>query len=111
MSRVADASGVKVLLVTVGDHALALSMARALVDERLAACVNVVPGLTSVYRWRGKVCEDPESLMVIKTARARVEALTRRVKELHPYECPEVLALGPEQGIEPYLRWVEEETA
>lgn len=97
-----------VTLVTCGKAADAKRIARALVDERLAACVNIVPRVTSVYRWKGRRCEDRELLLVIKSRRDRSAALTRRVKQLHPYEVPEIIHLPIESGHRDYLRWVDE---
>ncbi|MBI4585953.1 MAG: divalent-cation tolerance protein CutA [Planctomycetes bacterium] len=84
------------------------SLARALVERRVAACVNVIEKVASFYWWEGKLCEDGESLLVMKTPCARVEALLQAVRELHPYQVPEVVALPVITGHEPYLRWVEE---
>lgn len=83
-------------------------VARALVEERLAACVNVVPGLVSYYRWKGRVERDDELLLVIKTARPRVEAMRARLVELHPYEVPELIVLPVQGGHPPYLAWLAE---
>ena len=99
-------SAVRVVLVTVPDVETGRSMAQAVVEARLAACVNVVPGLFSIYRWKGEVHEDPEALLVLKTTISVVEALRTRVLELHPYEVPEFLVLPVEQGYPPYLGWV-----
>ena len=85
-------------------------LARKLVEERLAACVNQIPGVRSVYRWEGKVVEDEEVLLVIKTTEERLAALMKRVPELHPYQVPEVLALPVAQGHPPYLAWLAEVT-
>lgn len=84
------------------------TIARALVAERLAACVNVVPGIRSVFFWEGRLQEEAEALLVIKTRRECYEALQRRVIELHPYSVPEVLALPVEAGSPTYLAWVGE---
>ena len=81
-------------------------MARALVEERLAACGNVLPGLRSLYRWEGKVQDDAEALLLLKTTRRRFPALRARVLALHPYEVPEVLALPVEGGHPAYLDWI-----
>lgn len=97
-----------VTLVTCGRPADAARIARALVDERLAACVNIVPGVRSVYRWKGKRCEDRELLLVIKSRAGRTAAITRRVKALHPYEVPEIIQLPIEGGQRDYLRWIDE---
>src|SRR5690606_13429132 len=82
----------------------------ALVGERRAACVNLLPGISSVYRWQGQVQEDREVLLVIKTVRARLEALTARVQALHPYELPEVVAVDIAGGLPEYLAWIASET-
>jgi periplasmic divalent cation tolerance protein len=100
-----------VILVTAPGAAEAAALARALVEERLAACGNVVPGLRSIYRWEGKVQEDTEALLVLKTTRARFEALRERILALHPYQVPEVLALPVEAGSAPYLAWIAGATA
>ena len=99
-----------VVLVTTPSPERAAEIARALVEERLAACGNVVPGLRSIYRWEGKVQDDAEALLVLKTTRARFEALRDRVLALHPYEVPEVIALPVEAGSAPYLAWIAAET-
>ncbi len=99
-----------VVLVTTPSPERAAEIARAVVEERLAACGNVVPGLRSIYRWEGKVQDDAEALLVLKTTRARFEALRDRVLALHPYEVPEVLALPVEAGSAPYLAWIAGET-
>lgn len=103
-----DAGGFRVALVTAGSEDEAAKIARALVDERLAACVNIVPGVRSIYRWRGVVEDEGEFLMVIKTAAASLEALEARVRELHSYDVPEVLALPIDKGSGPYLEWLAE---
>jgi periplasmic divalent cation tolerance protein len=100
---------VRVVLVTAPAEA-APGLARALVEARVAACVNVVPGLSSVYRWEGRVCEEPESLLVLKTAADRVDDLMERVRALHPYACPEIVVLPVLAGAAPYLAWVVNET-
>ena len=85
-------------------------LAAGLVEERLAACVNVLPAMTSVYRWAGAVETGSEHLVVIKTTKARVAALWERVRELHPYEVPEFVVLPIVDGNEAYLRWIGEST-
>jgi periplasmic divalent cation tolerance protein len=91
----------------------AKGLARQLVEEHLVACVNIVPGLTSIYRWEGKVCEDGESLLVIKTRAELMARLSARIVELHPYEVPEVIALplAAGEGNPAYLDWLMEQTA
>jgi periplasmic divalent cation tolerance protein len=87
-------------------------LARALVEARVAACVNVIPGVTSVYRWQGDVCVDAESTLLIKTPRDRVAALSDRIRALHAYELPEILVLDIDvAGSDPrYVRWVRDVT-
>jgi periplasmic divalent cation tolerance protein len=99
-----------VVLVTASGEEEAAGIARALVGERLAACANVVREIRSIYRWQGKVEDEKEALLVIKTREALFEPLARRVKELHGYSVPEVIALPIVKGSEGYLRWLEEET-
>jgi len=96
----------RIVLITAPDDETARRIARALVEERLAACVNLVPGLHSIYRWQGAVEEADEVLLVAKTRAARVAALAARVRALHPYALPEVLALPIADGSRAYLRWV-----
>ncbi|XP_066194169.1 protein CutA [Sylvia atricapilla] len=97
---------VSAAFVTCPNQSVATELARALVQQRLAACVNIVPGVTSVYTWQGKLEEDNEVLLMIKTRSSRVPALTEFVRSHHPYEVPEVVALPVAQGNPPYLRWV-----
>jgi periplasmic divalent cation tolerance protein len=97
-----------VALSTVGTAEDAERLARALVERRLAACVNVVPGLVSVYRWQGAVEREEERLLLIKTRAERVDALRRALVELHPYELPELVVLDVRDGHPPYLAWVDE---
>lgn len=101
---------VLVVLVTAPGADEAARMARTLVEERLAACGNVLPGLRSIYRWKGEVQDEAEALLVLKTTRQRFPALRDRILAIHPYEVPEVLALPAEAGSERYLAWVESET-
>jgi periplasmic divalent cation tolerance protein len=100
---------IRVVLITAPADA-AEPLARTLVGERLAACVNVVPGVRSIYRWQGRVEADDEVLLVVKTRGERVEALSERVRELHPYDLPETLALPASGGSAAYLEWVAAET-
>lgn len=100
------ATGVSLVLVTAPDADIAQRLGRALVEERKAACVNIVPGVTSLYRWEGEVQKDAEVLMLIKTTVDGFEALRRRVLELHPYDAPEVVDLVVRDGDPGYLDWV-----
>jgi periplasmic divalent cation tolerance protein len=97
-----------VVLSTFASAEQAVAIARTLVGEQLAACVNLVPGVRSVYRWQGDVHEDLEHLAVMKTTRDRFEALAARLAELHPYEVPEIIALPLAAGHAPYLAWLVE---
>lgn len=101
-------SGRIVALSTVGSAEDADRIARELVGRRLAACVNVVGGVVSVYRWKGAVERDEERLLVIKTRAERLEELRQALVELHPYEVPELVALPVEAGHAPYLAWLDE---
>lgn len=83
---------------------------REVVTEGLAACCNIVPGVRSIYTWKGKLCDEAEVLCIFKTRRSLFERLKKRVKELHTYEVPEVIALGIEDGLEEYLEWIDEVT-
>jgi periplasmic divalent cation tolerance protein len=95
-------------LSTVAGAEDAERIARALVDRGLAACVNVLPGVVSVYRWKGEVARDEERLLVIKTLGERFEALRGALVEMHPYEVPELIAFRIEDGHPPYLGWLGE---
>jgi len=99
-------SSVVVVLCTLPNPQTAEEIARALVGEELAACVNIVPGLRSIYRWQGQVQDEPEVLAIIKTTDTAFAALEARLAELHPYECPEILALPVNSGHAPYIDWV-----
>jgi periplasmic divalent cation tolerance protein len=97
-----------VILVTAGSEAEAEAIAKALVEERLAACVNILSPIRSIYRWQGKVADDREWLLVIKTQAERFAAVETKVKALHSYQVPEVIALPMVAGAEGYLRWLQE---
>jgi periplasmic divalent cation tolerance protein len=98
----------RVVLCTAGSDAQAREIARALVERRLAACVNVVPSVCSTYRWKGEIVEDGEALMIVKTSASRVEEVRRAVRELHSYDTPEVLVLDVSGGDADYLAWLGE---
>ena len=98
-----------VVLMTAGSREEADKIANALVTEMLAACVNVLPGVTSVYRWEGAVQRDQEWLLLAKSTREVLDDLVRRVHALHSYELPEVVALPITGGSEAYLHWVDGE--
>lgn len=96
-----------VVLSTVGGADEAERIAERLVEQGLAACVNVLPGVVSIYRWKGRVERDEERLLVIKTRADRFEALRAAIVALHPYEVPEVVALPITAGHAPYLEWLD----
>jgi len=99
-----------VVFVTCGSEEEALKIARALVEERLAACANMVSPLRSIYRWEGKIWDEKEWLLVIKTQQSRFKDLAKRVKALHSYSVPEIIALPITEGSPAYLNWIEENT-
>lgn len=101
---------VAVIFSTFPNADKAAEIARMLVDERLAACVNLVPGARSIYRWQGQLCDEVETLAIVKTTTERVDELTARLVSLHPYEVPEVIAVPISAGYAPYLAWIAAET-
>lgn len=98
-----------VVLIMAGSQEEADHLAHRLVVEMLAACVNVVPGVTSVYRWEGEVQRDQEWLLIVKTERESLDDLVQRVQALHSYEVPEIIALPLVGGSDAYLRWISRE--
>jgi periplasmic divalent cation tolerance protein len=104
------AADVLLVLVTVPDAETGVRIGHALVEEHLAACVNLVPGLRSIYRWQGQLQDESEALCLIKTRRALYDRLRQRVEELHPYQVPEIIGLQPDAGNGPYLSWIWEAT-
>ena len=103
-------SGAKTVLITVPDETVAGTVARTLVEQRLAAGVNIIPGLTSIYHWRGKIEEASELLLLAITSEERFAELEEAVKAMHPYETPEIIALPITLGSSEYLSWVHKET-
>lgn len=95
-----------VVLITTPTSEAAAEIARALVEEGLAACGNVIPAVRSIYRWEGKVQDDAEALLVLKTERRLVTAMKERLPALHPYQVPELLVLPVEDGLGSYLEWI-----
>jgi periplasmic divalent cation tolerance protein len=98
------------LLTNLADVASARILARALVEQRLAACVNMLPAVQSVYRWNGAVEEAAEVTLLIKTTAARYPELEQAVRRLHPYDLPELIAIPVSAGLPPYLEWISQET-
>lgn len=107
---VREAKSMCVGLVTAPDEATGQRIARSLVEERLAACVNVLSTMQSVFRWQGKVEEAPEVLMILKSRTDQKEALVERINALHPYDVPELLFIEVSAASDSYLRWVETES-
>jgi len=99
-----------VAFVTCGSEAEALKIANALVEARLAACVNVVAPIRSIYRWEGKIWDEKEWLLIIKTEKHRFDALEKKVKSLHSYSVPEIISLPITEGSAAYLNWLVEMT-
>jgi periplasmic divalent cation tolerance protein len=100
----------RVVLCTVPSEEVGVSLARSLVEARLVACVNIVPGLRSIYRFKGVVEDEREQLLVLKTSADRYPLLEQKIRELHPYEVCEVIALDVAAGSQPYLDWLTQET-
>ena len=102
------AEEVLVVLTTWPDADAARAAGRTLVEEKLAACANIVPGVESIYRWEGKVETSAEVLMILKTTVARYQMIETRIRTLHSYELPEIVSLRVTDGLPAYLRWVEQ---
>ena len=96
--------------MTAGNRAEATRIGRVLVEENLAACANVIDGMTSVYRWQGEICEDAETVLIAKTTEALAVTLTERVKALHSYDCPCIVTLPLSGGNAAFLDWISEQT-
>ncbi|MBI5213491.1 MAG: divalent-cation tolerance protein CutA [Nitrospirae bacterium] len=99
-----------VVYITAPNEEEAAKIAKVVVEERLAACVNIVKGVRSIYSWQGKIEDDAEVLMIAKTQRHLFEALKKRLKELHSYTVPEIIAIPIIEGSEDYLNWLKEAT-
>ncbi len=102
-------SAFRVVFITVPSEK-AGQLSHDIIDNRLAACVNIIDKIKSVYRWKGEITTDEESLLVVKTATKKVETLIKFVKENHSYEIPEVVSLNIAEGNPDYLDWLDEET-
>jgi periplasmic divalent cation tolerance protein len=103
--------GAVVMLMTAPSQEVAERIATTLVEERLAACGNIVPGLTSIYRWQDAVQKDAEVLVLFKTEQRVADRLMQRIEELHPYDVPEAVVLPVTAGLAPYLAWIAENCA
>ena len=103
-------SDIIVVYITAPSQEVAHALARALVEEKLAACVNIIPGIQSVYHWEDAVHVDEELLLICKSRTERFDLLQNRVQALHPYDVPEIISIPVQNGSEPYLNWVRENT-
>ena len=98
----------QICLCTCPDEELAQSLARSLIEAKLAACVNILPAVQSVYQWKGKIEKDRELLLLIKTAQHLFPAIETHILARHPYELPEIIAVPIEAGFKPYLQWIDD---
>ncbi len=99
-----------VVVTTVGTEEQAYLIAREIVGRRQAACVNILPGVRSIYRWKGKICKDGELLLIIKTLAEEFDAVSATIRELHSYELPEILSFGVTRGEPNFLQWIADST-
>ena len=95
-----------VVVTTVGTEEQAYLIAREIVARRQAACVNIVPGIRSIYRWKGKICKDGELLLIVKTLESELAGITDTIRELHSYELPEILSFSVSHGERRFLEWI-----
>lgn len=102
---------IRVVLISCKDEDQARGIARKLVEERLAACVNLIPQIRSLYVWQGALQESSEVMLIAKTREALVRSLEEAVRASHTYECPEIVSMPVDQGFAPYLSWVRESTS
>ena len=99
-----------VVLITIDSEDEAVKIAKALLEENLIACANIIGKIRSLYKWKGEVCDDPEVLIICKSQRHLFSRLSEKVKALHSYDVPEIIAMPLVEGWAPYLQWIEEET-
>jgi len=99
-----------VLYCTAPTKETALSLSDRLVSMKLAACVNIIDTISSIYRWKGEICRETEFLMIIKSRKSLIEHIEREIREHHPYEVPEIIHVPLVWGYDPYLRWIDENT-
>ncbi|MDX1386038.1 MAG: divalent-cation tolerance protein CutA [bacterium] len=100
-----------VVLTTVAKKSQADNIAQSLLEQNLAACVTALPGGESRYRWKGKICKENEYLLIIKTASTQYDRLEKALKSIHPYECPEIMALPTDKIYPPYRKWLMEQVS
>lgn len=101
-----DLEALTIILTSVGTEQQAVEISEELIDRRLATCVNIIPCLRSIYRWKGKVCEDTEYLLLVKTPRRNFDGVSEAIRAFHSYELPEILAVPVEKAEEAFHRWV-----
>ena len=99
-----------VVLITIDSEDEAVKIAKVLLEADLIACANIIGKIRSLYKWKGEVCDDPEVLIICKSQRQLFSRLSEKVKSLHSYEVPEIIAMPLVEGWAPYLKWIEEET-
>ncbi len=104
-------SEISIVLITAGTEEEAARIGLTLVEERLAACANLVPRIRSIYRWKGKICDEQEFLIIVKTRTSLFQELEKRVRGLHSYEVPEIICFPVADGLPQYLEWVQGETS
>ena len=102
---------VSIIYSTTGDEKEARKIARKLVEEKLVACVNILPKIESIYRWQGNIEEDSECILLAKTTDKNIERTIQRIKEIHSYDVPDIVTIPITSGLKDYLNWVEDETA
>jgi len=102
-------TAIQLVYITTGDKTEARKVGMALVESRLAACVNIIDGMNSIYRWNGEVQEDQEVVLIAKTTEKNIPALKNKVKAMHSYECPCIVCLPVIDGHEPYVQWIREQ--
>jgi periplasmic divalent cation tolerance protein len=105
-----SAGQVLVILVTAVNQKEAVMIGKGMVDVKLAACANIIPGIQSIYRWKGKVVKAQEVLLILKSTKPRYRALEKAIKAMHTYETPEIIALPVQEGLDRYIGWVRSET-
>jgi len=102
-------TAIQFVYITAGDKTEARLIGKTLVESRLAACVNIIDQMTSLYRWEGRIQEDQEVILIAKTTGKNVPALKKKVKEMHSYDCPCIVCLPVAEGYEPFLEWIQEQ--
>ena len=105
-----SAGQVLVVLVMAGNQKEAVRIGEGMVNAKLAACANIIPGIQSIYRWKGKVVKAQEVLLILKSTKPRYRALEKAIKAMHTYETPEIIALPVKEGLDQYIGWVQSET-